>query len=667
MSFQKLPPEIISLAIRFLTDIHPFSVFRLLRVDKRCFALVLPVAKSLVFHTVRLRFCHHDHARVDQQVATVCVKLRKVDAFHYVKRLIIEGHFSDDPPFEYDDEWRLPRVSHSSPLNRDPRDSYEFEEELDGRGWDLYIRETDVHYACWESVAGLVKRLPVLEDLHHLHSEQFPPCLLETLHHDRPGCRLHLHSFVLRSIWAPTAEEHEYRLVTSPCLHSITPYYDTSTPEGIWQKQSFLRILSRAPNLKVIYPRADDPTYDASGAGMTRLTENPGDEHPAAIERLRVKHAYALMRAPALQEWAPYIDFSVLQILDLRSCILGEALASWADNLRFPALRTLRLFLGTRRDGCERAPEFYPQPTRFLHSLPSLSEIYLESWHSELPIGTLAKRHGPRLRKLSVVGVPWQCLTKDDILQLGRYCPLLEKMTIPIRRTQGNAEEVATYKALGTIKNLKFLDLVLDVSDPTLDDEHASVDPHWDDFDNQPARVDLGGINPSRNGHLRRLLINTLIDKQLASSIFKLISAAKPQHAPFLERLSLSMQGQTRPAHLAHCEFSHFVRLLSTEWTIERDIRYEHRERFEARPTLVSMLQCSNAVHPWLAETASGSNTSPRNIDGVLADNCGLGKTLTALAAVNLDSLDAAKQHHQPTLILCTITLIDTWLGEIEN
>ncbi|KAF7131148.1 hypothetical protein CNMCM5793_004198 [Aspergillus hiratsukae] len=601
MSFQALPPEIISLVIRFLADVHPLSIFRLLRVNKRCFTLALPVAKSLVFHTVRLQFSRRQ--RVDNQVATVCAKLQKADAFPYVRLLITEGFFMDEnPPSDYDDEWFPPPVSRFSPLNRDPRDSYEFEEELESR--NTIWRDTDIDYECWEGVAGLIKRLPALDDLHHLHYEQFPPCLLQALHQYRPECRLHLHSFVLWSVWEPTVEEHEYCLVTSPSLYSITPYYDTSTPEGVWQKRSFVCILGLAPNLKVIYPRADDPTYHASGAGMTKLMQKPGAENPAAIERLRVKHSYSPMLAAALEEWAPYIDFSTVQILDLGSSIQGEALAAWADRLHFPALRTLRLFLGAKRGGSEQEPEFYPHAARFLQTLPPLSEIHLEAWHSGLPIGTLAKRHGPRLRKLSVVGVPWQCVTKDDILQLGRYCPQLEKMTIPIRRTQGDAQEVALYKALGTIRNLKFLDLVLDVSDPTLDDEHASVDPHWDDFDNQPANVDLGGVNPTRNGHLRRLLINTLIDKQLASSIFEVISAAKPQHAPcgLLERLSLSVQGQTRPAHLAHCEFSHFVRLLSTEWTIERDIRYEHRERFEARPTLVSMLQCSNVVHPWLAE-----------------------------------------------------------------
>ncbi|RHZ71792.1 hypothetical protein CDV55_105598 [Aspergillus turcosus] len=52
---------------------------------------------------------------------------------------------------------------------------------------------------------------------------------------------------------------------------------------------------------------------------------------------------------------------------------------------------------------------------------------------------------------------------------------------------------------------------------------------------------------------------------------------------------------------------------------------------------------------------------------GILANNCDLGKTLTALAAVYLDSLDVANEDHRTTLVLCPSTLIDTWLGEIEN
>ncbi|GIK02987.1 hypothetical protein Aspvir_007053 [Aspergillus viridinutans] len=607
MSFQALPPEIISFVVRFLADFHPLSVFRLLRVDKRCFALALPVAKSLVFHTARLQL--FDRERVDDRVATVCAKLQKADAFPYVRRLIIEGFFMTNcPPCEYHDLCFPPRVTRFSRLSCDPRDSYEFEEELDGTGEldateDAYVRDTGIDDECWESVAELIKRLPALDNLHHLHYEQFPPCLLQALHQHRPKCRLHLHSFVLQSIWEPTVEEHEYCLVTSPSLHSITPYYDTSTPEGIWQKQSFVRILGLAPNLKAIYPRAKDGPYIASGAGMAKLTRNPGDNHPAAIECLRVKQTYYPMVAAALEQWAPYIDFSTVQILDLGSFMHIAALSAWADHLHFPALRTLRLFLGTTEGGAEQAPVFYSQAARFLQSLPSLSEIHLIAWHSQLSIGTLVKHHGPRLRKLSVTGLPWQCFTEHDILQLGRYCPLLQKMSIPIRRTQGDAREVALYKALGTIRNLKFLDLALDVSDPTLY-RRAPIDPVWDDFDNQYTEDDLGGINQGRDRQIRKLLVNALIDEPLASSIFEVISAAKSHDAPLLERLTLSIKEQAIAYHLPQSEFSYLVRFFASQWTIERDIRYEHRDRFEARISQNSNFQFSHNddVFPWVAK-----------------------------------------------------------------
>ncbi|PKX92387.1 uncharacterized protein P174DRAFT_407907 [Aspergillus novofumigatus IBT 16806] len=296
----------------------------------------------------------------------------------------------------------------------------------------------------------------------------------------------------------------------------------------------------------------------------------------------------------ALEEWVPYINFSTVRILDLGSSITAEAFAAWADHLHFPALRTLRLFLGPTEAGSEQAPGFYPQATKFLQSLPSLSEIHLIAWHSQLSIGMLAKHHGSRLRKLSVTNSrPWQCFSEHDVLQLGIYCPLLEKMSISIRRTQGDAREVALYKALGTIRNLKFLDLELNVSDPTLYQENTSIDPDWDDFDNQYTEEDLEGINRSRNGHIRRLLVNTLIDEPLASSIFEVISAAKSHDAPLLERLTLSIKGQADRHYRPRCVFSRLVRFFASEWTIERDLRYEHRDKFEARSSRNSSFQFS--------------------------------------------------------------------------
>jgi hypothetical protein len=177
-------------------------------------------------------------------------------------------------------------------------------------------------------------------------------------------------------------------------------------------------------------------------------------------------------------------------------------------------------------------------------------------------------------------------------------------MSIPIRRTQGDYREVFLYKALGTIRNLKFLDLALNVFDPTLYQDNPSLDPDWDDFEKQYTEEDLGGFNRSRNGHIRRLLVNTLIDGPLASSIFDVISAAKSHDAPLLERLTLTIKGQADLHYLPQYEFSSLVGFFASEWTVERDIRYEHRDRFEARISQNSNFQFShnNSVNPWVAK-----------------------------------------------------------------
>ncbi|GFF80418.1 hypothetical protein IFM47457_05171 [Aspergillus lentulus] len=194
------------------------------------------------------------------------------------------------------------------------------------------------------------------------------------------------------------------------------------------------------------------------------------------------------------------------------------------------------------------------------------------------------------------------------MFQRARYPPARQILSsagedeYPICRTQGDAREVALYKALGTIRNLKFLDLELNVSDPSLYQENASIDPDWDDFDNQYTEEGLEGINRSRNGHIRNLLVNTLIDEPLASSIFE-----ADRHYP------------------PRCEFSRPVRFFASEWTIERDLCYEHRDKFEARISQNSIFQsCYKVdVYPWVAKvflqiwpiTQDGNNTNLRYWD----------------------------------------------------
>ncbi|RLL93504.1 hypothetical protein CFD26_101986 [Aspergillus turcosus] len=61
----------------------------------------------------------------------------------------------------------------------------------------------------------------------------------------------------------------------------------------------------------------------------------------------------------------------------------------------------------------------------------------------------------------------------------------ISHIPMPVQVRRRDAREVAVYKALGTIRTLKFLDLALNVSDPTLYQEDAPIDPNWDDFGEQ--------------------------------------------------------------------------------------------------------------------------------------------------------------------------------------
>lgn len=54
---------------------------------------------------------------------------------------------------------------------------------------------------------------------------------------------------------------------------------------------------------------------------------------------------------------------------------------------------------------------------------------------------------------------------------------------------------------------------------------------------------------------------------------------------------------------------------------------------------------------------------------GILADGCGLGKTLSALSLVYLRSQGPQEEGkvHRPTLVVCLSGLVDTWLSEITK
>lgn len=229
----------------------------------------------------------------------------------------------------------------------------------------------------------------------------------------------------------------------------------------------------------------------------------------------------------------------------------------------------------------------------FIRKLPKLSALEILDWN---PSSALTPALPPNLRKLFLrypVGLElWGCrsFNAQDIAELANRCPKIQDLLIWIRRSRGDANEVAVYKALGRFRNLRHVNLTLDASPPPRtfiryvvvdedslsDDEEADdefdydsyaerqqeydtkVESHFDDFDAEYIRSDLFPNRtsfPYRNGHIRDVFINSALDHELARAIFFTILSAQASSSdvddtynrkPQMETLAVRVHGGGR-------------------------------------------------------------------------------------------------------------------------
>ncbi|KAK2808733.1 hypothetical protein FQN50_004405 [Emmonsiellopsis sp. PD_5] len=611
LQLKTLPLEILDLIASYLALIHLPSVLKLALLSKSLYASCLPAAKPFFFSTITLKL--DGYKSLQRDVDKIIEKLEHAKAIPCVRRFAISGGSLDDEPGHRnrDWDWRPPRI-HELRFD-DPEkvhDSYYRYMHLttEASYGRIRVPDTDEPHRCnkyWKPVAELIRRLPALCDLHFSCYVQFPPCLLDALHEYRPVCRLHLQSFWLRSAMVSAPDQYELRLISSPSLHTIMIRYDAkiyglySRPN--YQKFALQRILRLAPNLKVLLIKHGEDNVHTSGTPPwhSLAQEQHGTLLPLArLERLEICDIEG-MDTRALYEWADYVDFSALRSLELRDRVEMAALQFWAVNLRFPSLERLVMDIRPGPAG-HHSSAFYDSLDQFISSLPPLTELELNGWHSGLPVDVIAIRHGPQLKRLALLSQIWQTVPVDAIHTIAEHCPLLEDMTISIQRSQGDKNEVAAYRALGTVRRLKRLSLTLNVSDKAIRAEPTYVerlraeqntsgliepphDPSFDDFDNQYLGHNISIAFRVKNGHLRRLLINSAIDKNLACAIFQTISSTKASDAPLLERLIIHVDG--RSTNTGYDELESWARLMSSTWTIHRDLLYEHRHELIATST----------------------------------------------------------------------------------
>lgn len=123
----------------------------------------------------------------------------------------------------------------------------------------------------WAVVSFLI-RLPRLTDIVYACTEQVPQALLETLHTSLPRCRLHVHSFSLRSLFRYFNEgpnprqgidDAEFMLAKSANLTCVAVLTSDLFDDMINYNEEALRsmVAGLAPNLKYVYIRESSDVF----------------------------------------------------------------------------------------------------------------------------------------------------------------------------------------------------------------------------------------------------------------------------------------------------------------------------------------------------------------------------------------------------------------------
>lgn len=227
----------------------------------------------------------------------------------------------------------------------------------------------------------------------------------------------------------------------------------------------------------------------------------------------------------------------------------------------------------------------------FLTSLPELTKLKLGSFHwswvkVNLGIGFL-QHHGSRLQELDLEWFPKKKLRVTDLELIAKGCPLLRHFGLTLPRSYESPDEMALYKALGSMRNLQSVSLALDVSlcldtygailDGEADDGRIVRTMHYPKVEalNILAR-DVGVYYPLGlgRGHLWLKLVTCACDQALARAIFEVISSGKPKGSLPLEKLSV---WPTHPDDFGRgsCPFDLACVLytISQQWDVTRIVR----------------------------------------------------------------------------------------------
>ncbi|KAJ5266996.1 hypothetical protein N7478_009804 [Penicillium angulare] len=592
-----LPPEVVNIITSYLVVEDPAAVFSLAKTSKTyyvyCQAAIQAAAKSIKFHDIKIAVPRpRQEAALNGIVNHLIKRLKAADGFGCVRRVFVAHPKlvnSYSRCYDEEEEWKPPCLStllSSSQVGDDTTQYGKWQETPLSRYPSNYVEpDRDSSADLYSPVVRLIKTLPNLKDLIWTWSNVMPQCILDTLHRDQPQCRLHLDYF-----FNGPMIQREYRRVSrydrvwrqnmdtmwhgAPSLHSISigsgreSSYENPRGRGL-----LLRGVISAPNLKELRLRRNERAPD-----IPSESECPSEK--LSLEALHFE-SRSDFDGGTLEGWSQYTDFSTLQTLKIHGRLNDDVFRIWnRTKLSLTSLRALSLNIGSN---ALRSADFYNSANNFLHSVPPLTELEFEGWHSLISIESLVDYHGPHLHKLKLLNpTAWQFVNEEEIQLIDEGCPSLQELGVPLNRSQDEFEQFILYMALGSMKNLSTLHLDYQILPPRTHEisreamtylsermlSHANPplkDPSFDEFQSQSCGEVRYKEHQLRNGHVERIMVESIIDKKLACEIFQVISDAKPFESVKMKDVIISTSGSNYGHSIAW-----IVNTFTTAWHVKQ-------------------------------------------------------------------------------------------------
>jgi hypothetical protein len=534
---ESLPLECLEEICGQLAQTYQPSVFTFALVSKKLYL----AATSVLFHTVKI------DVRYRTKLIETIEQLPPA-MYRHIRHLIITGSMA--------------RRLQDTPENMLKSGRFYRPIEADRAPLGVVYEEDEA----WMPLASLIGKLPGLTDLTYQCSNQFSPCLLRELHDNQsPKCRLHIEKFQLVSLQNPEPDSHEVALATSPNLTSICTDWGVVNIDGSpdYSQEAMWEMLSGlAPNLQKVSVRyVSNPWNQTSGV----IPENPCKslKLPGRDARHHDGQSVAILRELSINrtsttfpQFAAAIDLSVLRVLELLSIETETMVEFIAGVYTLPSLEQLSFSLPSLiRD--ESPTDNDEIVCQFLRSFSPLRYLSMKGYVTRATWDTMLEHHSQGLQTLHihVLEKNVECVVfgQQDIQRISDTCLHLKELSINIPRSRGDVNEVAMYRAFGSIKKLRCLYLDLDASNIAFQWAYkeeggaggtgvweSAIEPTFDEFDTEFYPFELGFTGRKiRHGHVKNTIANGALDKKLALAIAQVISLNKPAASTPFEKLQV--------------------------------------------------------------------------------------------------------------------------------